>query len=437
MKALDLVGQGLYLFVVIKSMHVEPHTHLNVKALGTVVALGLAARVAVSVVFGENSQPYYEYMTIAQNLLDGKGYSFDEWGRAPLQPSSFLPPMYVYWCALFMGLFPGQYLWMYLAQAFVQASGCIPAYLIGKKLFSQHAGIGFAVAFAFYPEFVFTHSRPVSEFMYLVSSLWMVALYLEIRDYWDRRKSVVRESIVLGLLTGVSILTKEGALILAVSIGVAVLWKCRPRLRAIRRVLIPYSLAAAAVLSPWIIRNYVVQSEFIPVRTGYGLTFWLANHHGATGTDKTMSGEYVLAKMDSTYLARINDELPDDVQDRDRYYKQEGRRFISDYPAEYVSLCLKRLLYFVWFDPTHPIAKNLVYRASYVLLLLLAIPGMIWAWRNRKFDPAIALAMLGYLALYVPVIVLPRYRIISVLFLVMFAGVTLANLWHRIRPRKA
>ncbi len=76
-----------------------------------------AVRVIVSVLFGENNVPYYEYMTIADNLLHGRGYSFDEWGRAPLQPTSFLPPLYVYWCAVFMAWIGDNYLTMYIAQA--------------------------------------------------------------------------------------------------------------------------------------------------------------------------------------------------------------------------------------------------------------------------------------------------------------------------------
>ncbi len=391
---------------------------------------GLIARIAVTLLAGENTRAYYEYMSIAQNLLDGNGYSFDEWGRAPLQPSSFLPPLYTYWCTFFMWLLGDNYTWMYISQAIVAISGCIPAFFIGRSMFSSSVGTGFAAAYAFYPEFVYTHSRPVTEFVYLVLSLWMIVFYLWIKEKWRQDGNVVKLSIGLGVVGASSVLIKEGASILAAAICVSLLWKQVPRLKLIRRCLIPMGIAAILVMTPWVVRNYIVQGEFIPVRTGYGLTFWLANHPGATGTDKTMNGEYILAHMDSAYQTAFESTLPADEQDRDRVYRAEGKRFVRENTAEYVSLTLKRLLYFVWFDPTHPIARNLIYRVSYILLLFLAIPGIIWAYHKKKLDPAIILSVTGYLVLYVPVIVLPRYRIIPVLFLVLFAGVSIAAIWE-------
>ena len=144
------------------------------------VAGAFAARVIISVIFGENNVMYYEYMTIADNLLHGRGYSFDEWGRAPLQPTSFLPPLYVYWCALFMAWLKGNYLPMYIGQALVAATGCVPAFLVGRAMSSARVGWIFAVAYAFFPEFAFLSSRPVSEFLYVVFVLWILYLYIRL-----------------------------------------------------------------------------------------------------------------------------------------------------------------------------------------------------------------------------------------------------------------
>ena len=119
------------------------------------VVIAFAARAAVILGIGDNHRAYYEYMQIAQNLLDGKGYSWDEWGRALLQPTSFLPPVYVYWCAMFMSALSSDYTLMYILQAMIAASGCIPAFLIGKRMFSGTAGIIFAALYALYQEFVF------------------------------------------------------------------------------------------------------------------------------------------------------------------------------------------------------------------------------------------------------------------------------------------
>jgi len=396
-----------------------------------ITVAAFAARVAVTLLVGDNHRLYYEYMTIADHLLNGRGYVFDEWGRAALQPTSFLPPLYVYWCALFMGWWPGTYLPMYIAQAFVAASGCIPAYGVGRKMFSERVGIVFAIAYAFYPEFLYLHSRPVSEFLYVVLALWLLVLYLRIREDGSNAKRMPWLALAFGALGAVSVLVKEATATLLLAVAVALLLQERLRVAAWRRIILPMAAGGLLVMLPWVVRNYVVQGEFIPIRTGHGLTMWLANHHGATGTDKDYDGRYILQTMDRAYLARVDSLLPADEQDRDRVYRREVAHFIRERPGEYLSLCVKRLTYFLWFDPTHPIARSKVYRFGYILLLAFAVPGFVLAYRRRVLDPIVPLVYLGYLAFYVPVIVLPRYRIIPVLMLLLLASYALERMRSR------
>ena len=68
-----------------------------------------------------------------------------------------------------------------------------------------------------------------------------------------------------------------------------------------------------------------------------------------------------------------------------------------------------------------------------MLMLALAIPGMWLAWRKRLGDIVLPLIYLGYMALYVPVLVLPRYRIVPVLILLLFASYSLAKAWELLR----
>ena len=381
-----------------------------------------AARVIVSLLWGENTVPYYEYMTIADNLLHGRGYSFDEWSRAPLQPTSFLPPLYVYWCAAFMAWIGNNYVIMYLGQALIAATGCFPAFLVGRELYSPRFGIVFAAAYAFFPEFVYLSSRPVSEFLYVVLVLWLIYLYLRLNRLELTSPRLPRMAFLIGLLGAVAVLVKEATLVFMLMLGAAVLLRRRKWLRTARRVILPMAVGGLLGMSPWIIRNAVVQHQFIPVRTGYGVTMWIANHHGSTGTSRGWDQRDIIYFMDSTYMAGLNARLPVDEQDRDLVYRAEVKRFVHEYPLEYVELCVRRAWFYLWFDATHPIANNLVYRVGYVLLLLLAVPGAVLAWRRRELDPLIPFVYFGYLAFYIPVLVLPRYRIIPVLMLLMMAS---------------
>ncbi len=398
--------------------------------------LGMLVRVMVSIFFGENRIPYYEYMTIAENLLNGQGYSFDEWGRTILQPSSFLPPIYIYWCTFFMWLSPHDFLIMYIAQAVVAASGCFPAFLIGRTMFSERVGLIFAFIYVFFPELIYLHSRPVSEFLYVVFALWMIYGYLRQKDGDLEASNAWVRAFALGVLGGITILVKEAATVILAAIMIALLIR-RPSIKTVRHYLLPMAAGTLLIMSPWIIRNAIVHKQFVPIRTGYGITLWLANHHGATGTDKTLEGEYVLAKMDSSYLNQMNRMLPKDEQERDKVYIAEVRRFIAHYPMEYLRLCGKRLQYYLWFDETHPIAKSIIYRFGYIFAMVFGVCGFLIAYRHSKLDPIIVLIYLGYLLLYIPVLILPRYRIMSVILLLLLSAYTIEFLWstlYRNRP---
>jgi NADH:ubiquinone oxidoreductase subunit 6 (subunit J) len=111
-------------------------------------------------------------------------------------------------------------------------------------------------------------------------------------------------------------------------------------------------------------------------------------------------------------------------------------RFIRDDPTRYLNLCVERLGYFLWFDPTHPLAKNIVYRLSYLLLLLFAIFGVVLALRSKRLDMVLPIMFVGFLALYVPVMILPRYRIIPVVLMLLVAAYAVEYLWTKIKEAR-
>jgi 4-amino-4-deoxy-L-arabinose transferase-like glycosyltransferase len=390
-----------------------------------IILVALALRVAAVLLASNLHEPYYEYMEIARNLLDGKGYSWSDGGYYPLQPTSFLPPLYVYWCALFMGLWPGNFLLLYLAQAVVASTGVIPAFLVGRRLFNERTGWIFAAAYALYPEMAFLSSRPVTEFMYVVLALWIFHFYLRIKD--SKQPDDLRLSVILGLLMGGSVLIKEGTIVLTGAVSLALLLSSREHWNTLKRRVLPMIAVMLLIMSPWVIRNAVVQGRFIPLRTGYGITLWVANHPGAYGSTWNPDGTKVISSLPADYQAYLDKNLPKGEEERDAFFKREAIQFISQHPAQYLQLCLRRLGFYIWLDATHPLAQNPIYRISYIVLLVFAIPGIYWSIRRKAMDPIIPLTYLGYLVLYVPVLVLPRYRIVPVLLLVLLASYAISS----------
>jgi len=75
---------------------------------------------------------------------------------------------------------------------------------------------------------------------------------------------------------------KAEPLVLLPGIGWA-LWRTRPSAAAFARELAVVAALAAAVLTPWTIRNYVHFDRFLPTAASGGIGVYLANHPGASG----------------------------------------------------------------------------------------------------------------------------------------------------------
>jgi hypothetical protein len=390
--------------------------------LTALFVVGLLARLAVTVFVADNRTLYFEHMIIARNLLDGKGYSWNEWGRMALQPSSLVLPLYVYWCAFFQWLSPLNFVWMYAAQAVVAASGVFPAYLVGKRLYSHGVGLWFAGLYTFYPEFVFVHSKAVAESILIVVVLWLLERYSVLRDVAPGTRRGVRVAFATGLIAGVGILVKETAAIVAFAMCLAMLMRLRPSRLTLRSHVLPMTAAVLLTLTPWIVRNALVQGEFIPLRTAYGINFWIANVPQSIGNDRTPTGDVVFNALPREYISHMNSILPPDEQDRERAYLRESVQLISADPTGYFSHCMKRLWYWIWFVPAHGLAGNWLYRAGWIGAVLLAVPGVIISRKYQKVDRVFPLIVLGFIVLYIPAIVLPRYRVITALVVLLFAA---------------
>jgi len=404
--------------------------------LATITIAALAARLAVTFTVADVNK-VFEYQLIAENMLQGKGMSWNEWGRVPLSPTSLFPPLYIYWCRLFIMIFGQNFLFMNIAQAIVAASGCIPAWLVGERMFDRKTGTVFALLFALYPEMAFLHSRNTPEFVYVVFALWVIFIYLVLRNSELIAKRTIFVSVGFGLLAGAGILIREGVLVVAGAAMLSLVIHRRPVSLVWRRIVLPAALAGILMLTPWTVRNFIVQGRFIPIRTAYGMNLWMGNHDKATGTDKTYDGGYQMNLLWAEHADYYRQSMPADEQERSAFYRHEALRFIQAHPWHYLKLTARRLYYFVWFDPTHPLARNLIYRSSYVIALLMGIPGIMLAARRRKIDSVLLISFFGFIALYVPVIILPRYRIIPMLFLLLMASYAAVSLWDWRQKQRA
>jgi hypothetical protein len=197
------------------------------------------------------------------------------------------------------------------------------------------------------------------------------------------------------------------------------------------------------------------------IKSTFGYAFWQANNPVSWGTDKIPqpSAETTRLAHDGTLAgahravneARLQTIYIDDLllapggfrefqglsePARSRLLSARAWDFIRNEPARYLSLCLRRLRYFLLFDETNPKAANAVYRASTVVWLAMSLIGVL-ALRPQWPRLWPTLAIFGaVMAFHSLTIVSARFRIPVEPLSFVWAAAPLAMLVDRLGPRR-
>jgi len=273
---------------------------------------------------------------------------------------------------------------------------------------------GFGVAL--YPTLIYAVTQ--------IQVAWLAAL-LTVLTLWLAAGAARRRSPALAALSGLSgglLVLTDPILSLVVFAAVALLafwspaWlaashdpvqtagRCR---RGIALAGVGFATCVIAV-APWLARNWLVHGRFVPVKSTFGYAFWQGNHPRSWGTDKiplTMraakgkgaavgwlhSLEQALWQqrlIDTMYIddAVLSAERRAELAklsepDRSRRLLLEAIGYVRENPARYVQLCLRRLSYFLWYDPTNPKSRLLLFRLVHGGLTLLSLAGL---WLSRR-----------------------------------------------------
>ena len=382
------------------------------------VVLAILVRGATVVVLQSHHVPRstYEHGEIAANLLAGRGFSVDYLGADG--PTSQQAPLYpfavagAYWLGG-VGT-PRSLLILELGQALL--GGVLVAGVLslarsmapGTRWVAPLAGLIVALD----PSLVYaaTHVQVVS----LATSLLVVCLAMgERTGRTDRKRDAVVSGIVLGLLALADPILALVAPAVAWSIVRSGSWR-----RSIQLVGL-VGITAATCVAPWVVRNYRVHGEFVPIKSSFGYAFWQGNCALSEGTDKVIrpSAAAIADRPAASFLdqnhalwaARHEAGYIDDIALTAADYRELGavseperarilfRRALTDLkadPPRYPKLCARRLRSFLFFDETNPKTRSLVYRVSHLGLTLAAILGLILAQPEvrRRLGPSLVAA---------------------------------------------
>jgi 4-amino-4-deoxy-L-arabinose transferase-like glycosyltransferase len=166
-----------------------------------------------------------------------------------------------------------------LANAFFDAATAVLVAALGARLFRRRVGLVAGGLYAIWPGVVFLCATHMSESLFnllLVGTLLLTAIACEAES---RRAAWFAAA---GLCLGSAALVKAEPLVMFPAL-LLTLWIARRSRADLLRAAAAFFLVAAAVLTPWTIRNWVTFDRFLPTAASGGIGVYLANHPGATG----------------------------------------------------------------------------------------------------------------------------------------------------------
>ena len=294
-----------------------------------------------------------------------------------------------------------------------------------------------------------TFFEPAQTFsVVLMPTAWVVLAFWGI-FYWSVRtesRSLWRPWLGMGVLAGI-VATMVATILFVLPVAIAA---------AARNLRKPLTVAAAVAcllggvlvgVSPCWMHNYFVAGEPVLLSAHSGLNFWVGNNPVANGYPKLPPGLRASQEgmlKDSIRRAEEAAGHPLKRAEVSRFWSAKANAYIREHPQEWLGLMatkVKNLWNAAQYDDLSIITA---FRDEGITLpglrfgwvAVLAIPGVVLAWRRYVRSRWIVAAVCLHMAALLPVFVTERYRLAAVPGLLLLAGCGLAELWEALACRQ-
>ncbi len=397
--------------------------------LWIIFAAAFVFRLLIIFIFAWDRGPHFENYAIAKNIVSGFGYSWDWDGILKVQPTALLPPIYTYFLVAFLYLFDEPSRWIYIAQAFLNSLGVFPAFGLGRQLRNERNGFLAAALYAFFPEIAISPTKMISEPLFIPGILMGLWIYRSLSA--NKEKYIgARHFFLFGLFLGFLTLIKTTGTLILAACCICLLLKNRfsgASLKSTALIFVGFILA----ISPWSVRNMVVLKAPVVLGSNMGYNLWRGNHPWSKGTEYLNPKQTSEAEIPLEYRKYLENNYPDKETELDSFFGKEAFRFIKENPKRYVNLVAKRALYFITYDPTHPLTRNLAYLGGYIFVVIFGVWGGLIARKLKTFDCVFILGPLLFFIFYIPIVMVPRFRIVMILVLLMLSSLSIGSLLER------
>ncbi len=370
------------------------------------------------------------YLPIARNLAAGMGY------QTGASSNATIPPLLPCWLALLMQLTgPDLPLWLpgFFGAAF-RAAGVVLVYLLGRRYFGERAGFLGALLYLVDPWEAFWTGFVMKE--QIAVPLFLLAVWLFVRLDDQRR---LLPACAAGAVIGLATLARfpDGGLWIA-----ALLLLCRLRqvpggwswanVRRSVGLSFALTLSLLAVLSPWLVRNWIVVGQPVLSAQFAGHYFYTSN---GPGVEMVSNGYFMPEGIDGRVLGDAN--ATGSPWKKEEYLFSYTLRYLATHPGEALQRILTKAVN-AW-QPTFPgssLRNWLLLGVPYCVEMLFCLAGLWIAWRRRLTCPAVSLPLLVFFIMHLVFWGEIRNRQYLTPLLFVFGGLALDRLtaWVVRRP---
>jgi 4-amino-4-deoxy-L-arabinose transferase-like glycosyltransferase len=382
------------------------------------------------------------------DILPGDLGSYDRWATKIVQEGwmgkeiFYQDPLYPYFLALVYKTIGRDFLWVYSLQAVFGGLTAAVIFLMGERTIGRSAGIIGGLLYACY--------SPAIYFDGLLLKVTLSAFLITMSVYFllgNKPESAGIGHFLSGIFLGLAILTRANfLLIFPVVILIVLLTNTAVFRKRVFTVLL-FILGNLLILTPVLIRNYVVTGDVVLTTAQAGSNFFMGQHPEATGTYPALSfvrADPLHEQKDFQREAEKRLQRPLKPSEVSKYWFGEGLAFIRDKPGAFLSLTGKKLLLFM---NDYEIADNHNFyfhkRYSGILKWLPFTFGLIGPFfllgiftlmRERGIATTLLFFIqVTYILSVILFYVFSRYRMPLLPVICLTAGYAVYSLFHQIR----
>ncbi|HOB69880.1 MAG: hypothetical protein APG08_01545 [Candidatus Methanofastidiosum methylothiophilum] len=351
------------------------------------------------------------YLKIANNVIKHSIYSYDD---NAIIPTTFHPPGYPLILASIVSI-GGGFFAIRMVNFFFLAC-CI---VLLTAILRKH---GFVVGAQWVPLIVLCYPVLFFTASTLYPQIIATAIFLFIIYMIDAFSLSLGKAFIVGVLYGLLLMISPsfvlmGPVFLATPY---ILRKSVPRLYIIGLI-----VGVVVVLTPWVVRNYLVFDRLVILSSNAGKTFILGNSENS----KPNEGEIVDV---SRYTDEIKRKGLDEI-DGDKYYKQKAFEWIKNNPQDASILYLRKLLNYFNFRndlatrTEQSVLRDVIMFITYYCILLFALFRFYLIKRFPMQRIEIFLLIVYLMSAVMNAFFLPRirYRLPYDVLLICFSAITL------------